>query len=267
MPPGFQFAPFWATRAQMWSPLVLDSRVQDRDGRSLRVFARLKDGVSVQQAQAQIDVVARRLAQRYPQTNAKLGITVVPLHEKVIRSVRPTLLVLIGTVGFVLLIACATVANLMLSRAVARRKEMALRLAVGAQRSDLIRLNLTEVLVLSTLGGLAGVMLGNWAVKFLMETLPPGSIPRQAEVGFDGMALLFAGAVALLSVLLAGLVPSVQASHADLNADLKEGNRGDSQGAARGSARSVFIAAEVALSLVLLTGAALMMRTMLALQA
>jgi putative ABC transport system permease protein len=267
MPSGFRFAPFWATRAQMWVPLVLDTRVDDRGGRSLRVFARLKSGVSIAQAQSEMDAIAKRLADRYPQTNAKLGISVVPLHEKVVRSVRPTLLVLLGTVGFVLLIACATVGNLMLARAVARRKEMALRLAVGAQRGDLVRLSLTEVLVLAALGGLAGVLLGNWAVGLLIGTLPPESIPRQSEVGFDGMALLFAGAITVLSALFAGLVPAVQASRADLNTDLKEGNRGSSQSAVGGSARSAFIAAEVALSLVLLAGAALMMRTMLALQA
>ncbi|MBV9574368.1 MAG: ABC transporter permease [Acidobacteriales bacterium] len=266
MPPGFRFAPFWATRARMWTPLVLDARVDDRGGRSLRVFARLRPGVSIARAQSEMGALAKRLADRYPQTNAKLGISVVSLHEKVVRSVRPMLLVLLGTVGFVLLIACATISNLALARAVARRKEMALRLAIGAQGSDLIRLNLVEVLLLAALGGLAGVLLGNWAVALLIKTLPPESIPRQAEVGFDGMALLFAGAVTVLSVLFAGLVPSVQALQADLNADLKEGNRGSSQNAVGGSARSAFIAAEVALSLVLLAGAALMMRTMLALQ-
>jgi predicted permease len=118
MPAGFRFAPFWATRAEMWSPLVFDERVTDRGGRSLRVFARLKEGVTVAQAQSEMDAVARHLAELYPQTNAKLGISVVPLHEKVVHSVRPTLLVLLGTVGFVLLIACATVGNLMLGRAV-----------------------------------------------------------------------------------------------------------------------------------------------------
>src|SRR5262249_24113356 len=112
MPPGFHFAPFWATQAEMWTPLTLDGRLHDRDGRSLRLFARLKDGVSLRQAQAQMDAVANRLASDYPQTNTKLGITVVPLHEKVVGPVRPTLLILLGTVAFVLLIACANVSNL-----------------------------------------------------------------------------------------------------------------------------------------------------------
>ncbi|MGI9072937.1 MAG: ABC transporter permease [Bryobacteraceae bacterium] len=268
MPAGFRFAPFWATRAEMWSPLVLGERLNDRDGRSLRVFARLRSGVTVAQAQSEMDAVARHLAELYPQTNAKLGISVVPLHEKVVHPVRPTLLVLLGTVGFVLLIACATVGNLMLGRAVGRRKEMALRLAVGARRGDLIRMTLIEVLLLAVMGGLAGVVLGDWAVAVLNTTLPPGSIPRQAELSFDGIALLFAGGVTVVSALLAGLIPSMQAARADLNADLKQGNRGSSsQGTGGSRARPVLIAAEVALSLVLLAGAGLMMRTMLALQA
>ena len=133
-----------------------------------------------------MDAVAAHLAESYPQTNAKLGISVVPLNEKVVRSVRPTLLVLLGTVGLVLLIACATVGNLMLARAVARRKEMALRLAVGARAGDLIRMILTEVLLLAAFGGLVGILFGHWALGVAIGTLPPGSIPRLADLGFDG---------------------------------------------------------------------------------
>ncbi|MFL6351087.1 MAG: ABC transporter permease [Bryobacteraceae bacterium] len=267
MPAGFRFAPFWATRAEMWSPLILDGRLTDRDGRSLRVFARLKTGVTVAQAQSEMDAAARHLAELYPQTNAKLGISVVPLHEKVVHSVRPTLLVLMGTVSFVLLIACATVGNLMLGRSVGRRKEMAVRLAVGAGRGDLIRMTLIEVLLLAVIGGVGGVLLGDWAVAVLNATLPQGSIPRQTELGFDGIALLFAGAVTAVTALLAGLIPSMQAARADLNTHLKQGNRGSSRGRERSRTRPILIASEVALSLVLLAGAGLMMRTMLALQA
>ena len=267
MPRGFRFAPFWATRAQMWAPLVLDKRLNDRGGRSLRAFARLRDGVTVAQAQSEMDAVAARLAESYPQTNAKLGISVVPLNEKVVRSVRPTLLVLLGTVGLVLLIACATVGNLMLARAVARRKEMALRLAVGARAGDLIRMILTEVLLLAAFGGLVGILFGHWALGVAIGTLPPGSIPRLADLGFDGSTLLFAGAVTLVTAALAGLIPSMQAMRANLNSDLKQADRGSDEGGTRGRTRSALIAAEVALSLVLLAGAGLMMRTMLALQA
>jgi predicted permease len=271
MPPESHFAPFWSTRAQMWSPLVLDDRLHDnklaRGGRSLRVFARLRPGVTVAQAQSQMDAVAKRLEELYPETNAKLGITVVPLLEKVVRSVRPTLLVLLGAVGFVLLIACATVGNLMLARAVARRKEMALRLAVGAQRADLIRIAFTEAFLLAIGAGVGAILLSNWAVAFLGVMLPPGSIPRQVEIGFDWVALLFAGAITLLSAVLAGIVPGLQAMRVDLNTDLKEGGRGSTHAAGRIGTRSALVAVEVGLSLVLMAGAGLMMRTMLALQA
>jgi len=265
MPASFRFAPFWMTRAQMWVPLDLDRRIDDRDGRSLRVFARLKNGVTIQQAQSEIDAVAAHLAEQYPQTNAKLGISIVPLYEKVVTSVRPTLYALLGTVGFVLLIACATVGNLMLSRSVSRRREMALRLAVGAQSSDLIRITMVEVLLLALFGAAGGILLGNWSINILTTLLPPGSIPRQAELGFDKVALLFGCAVAVGSALLAGILPSLQATRANLNTDLKEGGRGSTHGAGRLQSQSVLVAAEVALSLLLMTGAGLMMRTMIAL--
>lgn len=265
MPPNFRFAPFWATRAQMWAPLVLDHRLHDRGGDTLRVFARLKAGITIKQAQSEMDAVAARLAERYPQTNAKLGITVVPLLEKVVHSVRPMLLVLLGTVGFVLLIACATVANLILARAVTRRKELALRLALGASRAHLIRLNLFEIVVLAIVGGLLGLLIADWSLHALALILPPDSLPRQSEIGIGFMALEFAAAVTLLSVLFAGLIPAIQASRTDLIVDLKEGNRGSSAVNATASPRFAFIAVEVALSLILLAGAGLMTRTLLAL--
>lgn len=139
MPPQFQFAPFWQTPAEMWTPLVLGNRLTDRAGSSLRLFARLRAGVSLAQAQAQMNTVARRLAAAYPQTNAGLGIDVVPLHEKVVGAVRPTLLLLLATVAFVLVIACADITNLFLTRAVTRRKEIAVRLAIGASRMRIVR--------------------------------------------------------------------------------------------------------------------------------
>ena len=267
MPEGFRFAPFWATRAQMWTPLVLDNRVQDRDGRSLRVFARLRPGVTYAQAQSQMDAVAANLAKAYPQTNANLSISVVPLKEKVVRSVRPTIFVLLATVGFVLLIACVTVGNLALARAVARRKEMALRLALGARARDLVRGALVEVLLLAMAGCAGGVLLGSWAVDLLLATLPAGSVPRLAEISFDRSGLAFAAVLAVVSALLAGLIPAWQATQTDLNTGLKEAARGNTQGSGRVAGRSLLVAVAVALSLVLMAGAGLMTRTMMSLAA
>jgi predicted permease len=266
MPPGFRFAPFWATRSQMWVPLVLDHRLDDRSGRSLRVFARLEGGVSVAEAQAEMDAVARQLELAYPQTNAKLGISVVLLHDKVVTSVRPTLLVLLGTVAFVLLIACATVGNLLLARAMERRREMALRLAVGARRRDLIRLALLEAFLLALLGGAFALLIANWAVESLRLLLPPASLPRQAELGFDRLALLFTAAVTMASAILAGSTSALQSRRSDVNADLKEGGRSGGPGHGSSWTRFALVATEVALSLLLMVGAGLMMRTMAALQ-
>src|ERR1035438_1924474 len=144
MPESFRFAPFWATNVDVWVPLLLDKRLNDRGGRSLRIFARLRDGVLLQQAQADIDVICRRLSQQYPATNTDMTAQVIPLQEKVVANIRPTLLVLLGTVGFVLLIACSNVANLMLVRANGKKKETAVRLALGSSRWRVIRQSLVE---------------------------------------------------------------------------------------------------------------------------
>jgi predicted permease len=261
MPASFQFAPFWATQAEMWTPLssVFGARLNDRGGRSLRVFGRLRKGVSVSQAQAQMDAVALRLAERYPATNAKLGIQVVPLQEKVVGALRPTLLILFGAVVFVLFIACANVANLMLTRAIARRKEIAVRIAIGASRRRLASQLLTESLLLAVLGGICGLALANWGVHGLSAILPAGKLPRQQEVGFDGVTFLFAFLVTLLAGVASGLAPAWQFSRSDIHGALKEGT-------ARRRTRGTLVACEVALSLILLVGAGLMLRTLLHLQ-
>src|SRR5947209_7359024 len=266
MPESFRFAPFWQTRGEMWAPLDLSPRRNDRDGRSLRVFGRLRPGVSLSQAQSQMDAVANRLAAEFPRTNAKLGISVVPLQEKVAGAVRPTLLVLMGTVGFVLLIACANVANLMLTRAVARRKEIALRLAIGASRTRLIRQLLTESLIVSGLGAAAGLALANWGVILLKRILPVASMPRQQELGLDLSVALFALGRAAITGLISGLVPALQSARVSLNSGLNEGGRGAIEGAGRRRTRGLLVASEVALALVLLSGSGLMIRTMQRLQ-
>ena len=267
MPPGFHFAPFWATQAEMWTPLILANRIDDRGGRSLRVFARLKEGVSIEQAQAAMNTVASRLAAAYPRTNARLGITVLSLHEKVVGPIRSTLFILLGTVAFVLLIACANVSNLLLTRAIARRKEMALRLAVGASRFRLIRQLLTESVFLATLGGAAGFLLARWGIELLAALLPKGSLPRQQEIAIDSAVFAFTLLLSVATGFLFGLAPAFQTSRSDLNENLKAGGRSSTKGASHRRTQSLLIAAEVSLAMVLLIGAGLMIRTMYRLNA
>jgi predicted permease len=261
MPPQFQFAPFWQTQAQMWTPLVLGARAADRTGSSLRLFARLAPGVSLAQARAQIDTVGRRLALAYPKTNTNLDMEVVPLQEKVVGAVRPTLLLLLSTAMFVLAIACADIANLFLTRAVTRRKEIAVRLAIGASRMRIVRQLCGESLGLALLGGAGGLLLARLSIALLSRMLPAASLPRQQEVTIDAAVFGFTLLISVASGLVSGLVPALQASRADLNEDLKEGSRGATAGGGRRT-RTALVAAQVSLALVLLVCAGLMIRTL-----
>src|SRR5262249_43191470 len=199
MPPQFLFAPFWQTQAEMWTPPVLADRdrLHDRTGRSLRLFGRLRPGVSLAQAQAQMDTVAARLAVAYPDSNTGLTISVVPLHEKVVGSVRRTLLLLLVTVGFVLVIACADIANLLLTRAVGRKRVIAVRLASGASRSGLVRQLAIESVLLAMCGGVAGLALARGGLNVMLAMLPQARLPRQGEVGIDAAVFVFALVVSL----------------------------------------------------------------------
>jgi len=261
MAPQFQFAPFWQTQAEMWTPLVLGDRVTDRAGSSLRLFARLAPGVSVAQAQAQMDTVARRLAAAYPKTNTNLGIEVVPLHEKVVGAVRPTLLLLLSTVVFVLAIACADITNLFLTRAVSRQKEIAVRLAIGASRMRIVRQLAGESLGLASLGGAGGLLLARLSLQLLNAMLPAASLPRQHEVTIDAAVFGFTLLASLVVGLVSGLVPALQASRVDLNESLKEGGRNATAGAGRRT-RTALVVAQVSLALVLLVCAGLTIRTL-----
>ena len=267
MPESFHFAPFWVTNAEVWVPLVLDKRLNDRGGRSLRIFARLRGGASLKQAQAEINVICRRLAEQYPVTNKGMTADVTPLQEKVVANIRPTLMVLFGTVGFVLLIACVNVANLMLVRANGRKKETAVRLALGSSRWRLIRQSLIESLLLSAAGAITASWMASWGVEALIASLPAHSLPRLEEVGIDRTVLIFTALVALVTAVFCGLAPAFRAFRADLQEALATSGRGFTQGRSEHRARSVLVAAEVALALMLLVGAGLMLRTFQHLQA
>jgi putative ABC transport system permease protein len=267
MPESFHFAPFWATNVDVWVPLLLDKRLNDRGGRSLRIFARLRDGVPLQQAQADIDVICRRLAQQYPATNTDMTAQVTPLQEKVVANIRPTLLVLLGTVGFVLLIACSNVANLMLVRANGKKKETAVRLALGSSRWRVIRQSLVESLLLSVAGAAVATVIASWGIAGLLASLPAESLPRLDEVGIDKIVLAFTALIALLTGVVCGLAPALRAFRTDLQESLKSGGRGSTAGRSEHRTRALLVISEVALALVLLVGAGLMLRSFQQLQA
>jgi putative ABC transport system permease protein len=227
-------------------------------------LVRLKPGVSAEQARSELDAIATLLEKQYPDTNTGLRVNLTPLAERLVGDFRNTALVLLGAVGFVLLIACANVANLLLARAAARRKEIAIRTAVGAARSRIVRQLLTESLLLSLLGGLAGVLVASWGVDLLVS-LQPGSVPRLEEIGVDGTVFGFTLGLSMLSSVLFGLAPALQASRAEVSETLKEGGK-TGAGQMRHRARALLVVTETALSTVLLVGAGLMLRSFVEVQ-
>ena len=263
MPPSFRFAPFWQTRAEMWTPLSLANQLSDRSGRSLRLFGRLKDEVTVAQAQAELSAIAARLAQTYPQTNAGIGITVRPLLDKVVSGVRPTLVALMAMVMFVLLIACANVANTLLARASGRQKEIGLRVAIGASRGRLIRQMLTESVLLAAAGAVVGVFFAFWGINWLLAMLPPASLPRQQDVTFDLRVFTVAALATFVTGIVTGLIPALQLLRGSVVHAFQDGGKGSTESAGRKRLRGVLVSLEVTLALVLLVGAGLMARTMM----
>ncbi|HVG32679.1 MAG TPA: ABC transporter permease [Pyrinomonadaceae bacterium] len=256
MPADFEFM----QPVDMWRPLAVEMTSERRDNRYLQVLARLKPGVSLEQAQSQINTITERLGQSYVETNSNWGARLTGLHDLMVAGVRPALLLLLGAVGFVLLITCANVANLMLARAAARQKEIAVRAALGASRLRVVRQLLTESLLLSTIGGGVGLLLGIWLTDFLVS-ISPANTPRLETVHLDSRVLLFTLAVTFLIGLLFGLAPAWQASRVNLNEALKEGGRSFSEGWRRNRVRKALVISEVALSLMLLIGAGLLIKS------
>lgn len=263
MPPQFQFAPFWATKAELWVPGAFGPGVHAGGG-SLRIFARLKDGVPLTQARAEIASITARLEQQFPGTNRNVVMT--PLKEKVIGPIETPLLVLLAAVAFVLLITCANVAHMLLARVATRQKEIAVRAALGARRGRLIRQFLTESLLLGSVGGLLGLVIAALGTRALIAMSPP-NIPRVQTVSIDLHAALFLFAATILNSVGFGLVPALQASSVNVNDTLKEGGRSGSEGVQRNHLRSLLVVSEFALALMLLIGAGLMIRTFAALEA
>ena len=263
MPPGFKFAPFWATRAELWAPLAFGDRIHNRAANSLRVFARLAPGVTMAQARAEVAAITARLDQQYPGSNRE--VTVTPLKEKVVGNIEPPLLILMAAVGLVLLIACANVAHMLLARAANRHREMALRTALGAGRARVVRQFLTESLMLAGTGCAAGFLLALWGTRALIA-LSPADLPRLDTVSIDLRVVLFTVGITALTGLVCGVAPALQVSAAHLAGALKEGERGSSERVGRDRMRSVLVASEFAFALMLLIGAVLMIRSFGALQ-
>ena len=262
MPASFRFPD---KDAELWVPLSPDAQLRNnRNALWLKAVGRLKPGVTLEQARADMGTIAGRLEQQYDFMSG-YGVNLVPIHDQVVGSVRPAMLVLLAAVALVLLIACANVANLLLVRAAAREREIAVRAALGAARGRLVSQMLTESIVLATAGGVAGLLIAVLGLRMLLA-MAPVDIPRLDQIRVDWQVLAFALGLSLATGVVFGLVPALQASRPDLNESLKEGGRGSTTGIRGRRIRGALVISEIALSLVLLIAAGLMIKSFVHLQ-
>ncbi len=264
LPANFQF---FDPEISIWAPMAFTTeQLQSRNGHYLEVVARIKNGVSFDQAQSQIKTIMARIRADHPEeTGGKLDAYIVPLRQQFVGSVRRPLILLLVAVALVLLIACANIANLLLSSATSRKKEIALRAALGADKSRLLRQMLTESLLLSGAGGILGLILGVISFRFLQQLIPP-AVALSARPTLDPYVLLYTFAISILTGLIFGLVPSIHASKTDLNDVLKSGGARVGAGSGAKKLRSILVISEMALALVLLVGAGLLIQTIFQLQ-
>ena len=253
--------------ADLWVPLTfdVDPDMKQRKAHFLRPIGRLKPGVSLAQAQADTDVIARQLEQQFPDSNTGWNLRLLSLRDQLIGNSKTPLFILFGAVGFVLLIACANVANLLLVRAAARQKEIALRTALGASRLRILRQMITESLLLAILGGALGALLATWGVELLVS-LSEGSLPPTAKIKVDGTVLAFTLLISLLTGLVFGLAPAFRTMKLDLIDSLKDGARGAGENTLRNRTRSLLVVFESAVAVILLIGAGLLIRSLIELQ-
>ena len=257
MPPAFHFPD---PDDQVWIPIALSpAELANHGSHNLLVVARLKDNVSLTQAQAEMSSIAGALTAQYPSTNAGVGVNLVPLHEQVVGDVRLALLVLLAASSFILLIVCANVANLLLARATGRRRELAIRLALGAGRPRVVRQLLTESVLLALVGGVLALALAYAGVEAL-RTISPPDLPRVTEIGVNGSTLAFSVVISALTGLVFGIAPALLASRQDLHGSLKEGALESAPGS-RAGMRKLLVAGEIALGVIVLVVAGLLLRS------
>ncbi|MDQ6830077.1 MAG: ABC transporter permease [Gemmatimonadota bacterium] len=263
MPARFEFPV--GSNADLWTPLAID-RTKNRGNHYLSVVGRLKTGVTIDRAATQMKQIAARLAKLYPDNQSDRSVLLKSYQEDIVGNVKPALFILLGAVGFVLLIACANVANLLLARAASRRKDIAIRTALGASRWRLITQLLTESLLLAFAGGALGMICARWGTAVLVA-LAANALPRATEIHLDSSVFAFLLVTCVATGIGFGLVPALHASRSDLRSDLTDGgSRGGSAGPGQQRVRNTLVIAEIALALVLLVGAGLLMRGFIAIQ-